>query len=109
METQPSALDARVNINKRKISTIKAQLLDLKDHKASLTKGEKKGGFKCVCCKQLIAYAKKVFACPKCFADHWLYFQEQETSLREQVEALEDEILSSQDKQNLFPETKEKQ
>ena len=100
MEDQSSALDARVNINnRRRTSILKAQLLDFKDHKASLTKGEKKGGFKCVCCKQLIAYAKKVFACPKCFADHRLYFQEQETSLRDQIKALEDELLSTQDKQ----------
>ena len=107
MDTRSGALDARVHINQRRIGTLKAQLIDLKDHKAYLTRGAKEGGFKCICCNQLIAYSKKVFKCSKCKADLWLYFEEQEMTLRKQIKTLEDELLTIQDEQNLIPETNE--
>ena len=55
-----------------------------------------------------MAYVKKVFSCQRCGTDHWLYFREQEMTLRDEIKALENELLSKQDKNNLNPETKEK-
>lgn len=94
MDAQSGALDARFHINQCRISTLKVQLLDLKDHKTYLTRGVKEGGIKCICCNQLIAYSKKVFECSKCKTDLRLYFEEQETTLRKQIKTLEDELLT---------------
>ena len=80
------------------MSSLKAQLLDLIDHKSHLTRGSKKGGFKCVNYNQMIAYLTKVVECTKCKANFWLYFEEQETTLRKQIYALDDELSTIQDK-----------
>ena len=98
MDAQSGAIEARVSLNQHRMSTLKAQSLDLKDHKDCLTRGIKKGGFKCVNCNQLIAYSTKVVKCTKCKANFWLYFEEQETTLRKQIDALEDELSTIQDK-----------
>ena len=52
---------------------------------------------------------KKVFTCQRCGTDHRLFPREQETTLKDEIKALEEELLSKQDKSNLNPETKEKE
>ena len=98
MDAQSGSLEARVTLIQRRMSSLKAQVFDLKDHKSHLTRGSKKGGFKCANCNQMIAYSSKVDDCTKCKANFRLYFEEQETTLRKQIDALEDELSTIQDK-----------
>ena len=98
MKAQSGSLEARVTQIQRKMSSLKAQFFDLKDHKHHLTRGSKKGGFRCANCNQMINYSSKVDDCTKCKASFRLFFEEQETTLRKHIDALEDELSTIQDK-----------
>ena len=96
MDAQSGSLEARVKLIQRKMSSLKAQFFYLKNHKHHLTRGSKKGGFRCANCNQMINYSSKVDGCTKCKANFRLYFEEQETTLRKQIDALENELSTIQ-------------